>query len=72
MVTNSTPMPKPATKRQMSRPKAVVWQAMTMVASEYHSSAKVKIARRPNRSDSQENTSVPTNMPENVEATRLA
>ena len=39
---------------------------------EYHSSAKVKIERRPKRSDSQLNTSVPMNRPVNSAATKLA
>ena len=45
---------------------------MTRVASEYHSSAKVKMVRRPNRSDSGLNSRVPMNMPLKVEATRAA
>src|SRR5215469_13769608 len=39
---------------------------------EYQSSAKVKIERRPNRSDSQLNASVPMNRPRNKAATKLA
>ena len=39
---------------------------------EYHSSAKVKIERRPKRSDSQLKASVPMNMPAKPAAMKLA
>ena len=45
---------------------------MMKAPTEYHSSAKVKIERRPKRSDSQLNTSVPMNRPVNSAATKLA
>ena len=45
---------------------------MTKAPIEYQSSAKVKIERRPNRSDSQLNASVPMNSPRNKAATKLA
>jgi len=45
---------------------------MTKAPIEYHSSAKVKIERRPNRSDSQLKASVPMKRPRNRAATKLA
>ena len=59
-------------KRQISRPNGSDWQAIARVASEYHSSAKVKMVRRPNKSDSGLNTIVPMNMPLKVDATSAA
>src|SRR6516225_1973445 len=45
---------------------------MTKAPIEYQSSAKVKIERRPNRSDSQLKASVPVNRPRKSAATKLA
>ena len=45
---------------------------MTNAPIEYQSSAKVKIERRPNRSESRLNASVPMNKPKNNAATKLA
>ena len=45
---------------------------MTSEPSEYHSSAKVKIERRPKRSESQLNAMVPMNRPVNSAAMKLA
>ena len=69
---SSTPMPQPARKRQKSIASGVDWNAIINVASEYHTRAKVKMVRRPNRSLNELNSRVPTNMPRKVEATRLA
>jgi len=51
---------------------AVDWQAMTRVAAVYHSSDRVKIARRPNRSAICEKTIVPMNRPLKVAAANVA
>ena len=45
---------------------------MTSAPIEYQSSAKVKIERRPKRSETQLNASVPMNMPAKPAATKLA
>ena len=45
---------------------------MTKVAIEYQTSAKVKIVRRPKKSESGLSSMVPMNMPRKVAATRLA
>ena len=45
---------------------------MMKAPTEYHNSAKVKIERRPKRSDSQEKAMVPMNRPRNSAATKLA
>ncbi len=50
----------------------VDWNAMMKAPTEYHNSAKVKIERRPKRSDSQLKASVPMNRPRNNAATKLA
>src|SRR3984957_2578006 len=65
-------MPQPARKRQKSIASGVDWNAITNVASEYQTRAKVKIVRRQNRADSELNSNVPANMPIKVEAMRLA
>ena len=45
---------------------------MINAPTEYQSSAKVKIERRPKRSETQLKTSVPMNRPANSAATKLA
>ena len=45
---------------------------MTSAPIEYQSSAKVKIERRPKRSDTQLKASVPMNIPAKPAATKLA
>jgi hypothetical protein len=72
MVTISTPSPNPATNRQLLRPKAVVWKAITRLAALYQSSDQVNIARRPNRSARKPQAMVPINNPANNAATKLA
>ena len=62
----------PAMNRHRSIPSGVVWNAMMKAPTEYQSSAKVKIERRPKRSESQLKASVPTNNPENSAAMKLA
>ena len=51
-----------AISRQRSIISGVLCNAMMKAPTEYHSSAKVKIERRPKRSESQLKTSVPMNM----------
>ena len=65
-------MPTPATKRQKTRPTSVDCSAIIRVASEYQTRAKVKIVRRPKKSDSGLSSIVPMNMPAKVAAIRLA
>ncbi len=61
-----------AMNRHRSMVCGVVWNAMISAPAEYQSSAKVKIERRPKRSESQLKASVPMNIPANSEATKLA
>jgi len=72
MVTSSTPMPIPATIRQIKMCGAECWKAITTLAAEYHSSEQVKITRRPERSAVKLKSDVPMNNPANVAATKLA
>src|SRR5215472_17266433 len=65
-------MPTPAIKRQRTKPTSVDCSAMIRVASEYQTRAKVKIVRRPKKSDSGLSNTVPMNMPAKVAAIRLA
>ena len=52
-----------AISRQRSIISGVFCNAMMKAPTEYHSSAKVKMERRPKRSESQLKTSVPMNIP---------
>ncbi len=61
-----------AMSRHRSMVSGVFWNAITSAPTEYHNSAKVKIERRPKRSDSQEKASVPMKRPRNSAATKLA
>ena len=72
MVTNSTPTPMPEMKRHRFSPKTSFWNAITTLATVYHSSEKVKMVRRPKRSATKPNSAVPRNRPENIAATKLA
>ncbi len=72
MVTSSTPIPTPATKRHRSRLTAVFCAAITRVAAVYQIREAVKIARRPNRSATREKTKVPMNRPAKVAAANVA
>jgi len=72
MLTSSTPSPMLATKRQRSMLSGVFWNAMMKAPTEYQSNEKVKIERRPKRSDSQLKAIVPMNSPANSAATKLA
>ncbi len=65
-------MPMPVRNRQRFRPNASVWNAITTEVAAYHSREKVKMVRRPNRSATKPNTSVPTNRPANNAATNPA
>ena len=67
MVTSSTPTPMRGDEAPSSMPKRVVCAAMMPpVAAAYHSSEKVKMARRPKRSATCANRMVPTNSPAKV------
>ena len=61
-----------AISRQRSIVSGVFCKAMMKAPTEYHSSAKVKMDRRPKRSESQLKTSVPINIPAKSAATKLA
>ncbi len=64
----SMPMPMPVRKRQTISPSAVDCNAITADATEYQSSDTVNIVRRPKRSGSHPNASVPASRPPNVAA----
>ena len=64
-------MPMPVITRQMRIPGVVVWQAITIAPTVYHSSEYVKIVRRPSLSAANPNASVPMKRPANVAATKL-
>src|ERR1700712_4718817 len=53
----------PEISRQKFRPKASLWQAMITLAAVYDRSDQVKMARRPKRSASQPQSSVPMKSP---------
>ena len=71
-MTSSTPIPIPVINRQIRIADVVVWKAITIEPTVYHSSEYVKIVRRPNLSAANPNTSVPMKSPANVADTKLA
>ena len=70
MVICSSPTPMAAMKRHESTDSAVDCKAIAAVASEYQTSEKVKIERRPRRSAMKPNPMQPTHMPANVQKTK--
>src|ERR1044071_7469369 len=70
MVTCSRPTPMAAMKRHRSTASAEDWNAMIAVASEYQTSEKVKIERRPRRSAMKPNPTQPTHIPAKVQKTK--
>ncbi|SAL87907.1 hypothetical protein AWB68_08585 [Caballeronia choica] len=62
----------PTIRRQKFRPSGVVWNAMMAADAVYHRSDSVNTERRPSRSATVPNISVPIKRPRNAAAMKLA